>query len=60
MDIAEAEKLIEELEAKTANLKEMVADYGKVSNQTSKRFLLLGISKIAETLKREQTPQSNS
>lgn len=32
MDIAEAEKLIEELEAKTANLKEMVADYGKVSN----------------------------
>lgn len=32
MDIAEVEKLIEELEAKTANLKEMVADYGKVSN----------------------------
>ena len=51
MDIPEIETLLTSTENQIKNIREMIADYSVIKNETSKQYLLAAINKFANQLK---------
>lgn len=58
MEIVEIETLLDNAEKSIQNVREMIADYSMIKNETSKQYLLAAINKYAKQFEVQPTPRT--